>query len=174
MTPMRPEYAPLPPGAVLPPMAAPEALQGPPPTHRATDAGAGNGRGRQRPNKPNQTRQSSNSRGREPRHNHSRFETINTFVDVTLRQLSGRAALAWLVLWRDTKPNGLARTGVTDLARRMGCSTATAKRALAELRSRKLIEVADRGRLGGGPSSYRILEAASHDTEDHGLSSAPH
>ena len=61
-----------------------------------------------------------------------------------------------------------------DLARRMGCSTATAKRALAELRSRKLIEVADRGRLGGGPSSYRILEAASHDTADHGLRSAPH
>jgi hypothetical protein len=54
----------------------------------------------------------------------------------------------------------------------MGCSTATAKRALAELRTRKLIEVADRGRLGGGPSSYRLLEAASRVTDGHGLRSA--
>ncbi len=174
MKPIRPAHGPLPPGAVLPPMAAPEALQGPPQTPEAANLGDGTALGKQRPNKPNQTRQPSKADGKEPRHNPSRFASINTFVDITMRGLSGRAALAWVVLWRDTKPNGLARTGVTDLARRMGCSTATAKRALAELRARKLIAVADRGRLGGGPSSYRILEAASHDTEDHGLRSAPH
>ena len=115
MTTMRPEYAPLPPGAVLPPMAAPEALQGLPQTRRAADAGAGTGRGRQRPNKPNQTRQSSNSRGRELGHNPSRFETINTFVDVTLRGLSGRAALAWLVLWPDW-PARASRTSLVAWA----------------------------------------------------------
>ncbi len=172
MTPIRPEHAPLPPGAVLPPMGAPEALQGPPRTPEAAPPGDETALRKQRPNKPNQTRQSSTARGKEPRHNPGRFASINTFVDITMRGLSGRASLAWVVLWRDTKPNGIARTGITDLARRMGCSTATAKRALAELRTRKLIEVADRGRLGGGPSSYRLLEAASRVTDGHGLRSA--
>lgn len=172
MTPIRPEHAPLPPGAVLPPMGAPEALQGPPRTPEAAPPGDETALRNQRPNKPNQTRQSSKARGKEPRHIPSRFASINTFVDITMRGLSGRAAVAWVVLWRDTKPNGIARTGVTDLARRMGCSAATAKRALAELRTRKLIEVADRGRLGGGPSSYRLLEAASGDSDGHGLKSA--
>ncbi len=174
MTPTRHNYAPLPPGAVLPPMVAPEAFQGPPQTPEAAGAGEGNALGNKRPDEPSQTRPSSKASGQEPRQKLHRFETINTFVDVTMRGLSGRAALAWVVLWRDTKPNGLARTGVTDLARRMGCSTATAKRALAELRKRDLLEISDRGRLGRGPSSYRVLESASEDTEDHGLKSAPH
>lgn len=173
MTPMRPEHAPLPPGVVLPPMEAPEALQGPPETPEAAPPGDGTAPGKQRPNKPNQTRRPSKSPDAKGSHHSSRFASINTFVDMTMRGLSGRAALAWVVLWRDTKPNGIARTGITDLARRMGCSTATAKRALAELRTRKLIEVADRGRLGGGPSSYRLLEAASGHTDGHGLKSAP-
>jgi len=173
VTPMRPEHAPLPPGAVLPPMAALGAPQGPlmSPTAAAGDEGAC--RGKRQTTKPNQTGEPSKARGKKPRQSPSRFASINTFVDITMRGLSGRAALAWVVLWRDTKPNGLARTGVTDLARRMGCSTATAKRALAELRTRKLIEVADRGRLGGGPSSYRLLEAAPRETDGHGLKSAP-
>ncbi len=174
MKPIRPAHGPLPPGAVLPPMAAPETFQGPPRPPTAAAIGGETARGKQRPNKPNQTRQPSKADGKEPRQKLHRFETINTFVDITMRGLSGRAALAWVVLWRDTKPNGIARTGVTDIARRMGCSTATAKRALAELRARNLIEVADRGRLGGGPSSYRLREALTHDTEDHGLRSAPH
>ncbi len=173
MTPIRPAHAPLPPGAVLPPMGAPEALQEPPQMPEAASLGDRTAIGKRRPNKPNQTRQPSKASGKEPRHSPSRFASINTFVDITMRGLSGRAALAWVVLWRDTKPNGLARTGITDLARRMGCSTATTKRALAELRTRKLIEVADRGRLGGGPSSYRLREALTHDTDGHGLKSAP-
>lgn len=82
-----------------------------------------------------------------------------------MRGLSKRASLAWLVLWRDTKPNGLARTGVTDLARRMGSSTATAKRALAELRSRNLIEVVARGRLGIA-NVYRIVDGTAHIAKD--------
>lgn len=173
MTPIRPKHTPLPPGAVLPPMAALDARQGPLQPSEAAGTAARAARGNQGPNKPNQTRPSSKSRGKEPRQKLHRFETINTFVDITMRGLSGRAALAWVVLWRDTKPNGLARTGVTDIARRMGCSTATAKRALAETRTQKLIEVADRGRLGGGPSSYRLLEAPPRETDVRGLSSAP-
>jgi Mn-dependent DtxR family transcriptional regulator len=73
-----------------------------------------------------------------------------------MRTLSDRAAKAWLVLWRDTKPNGLAKAAISDLARRMGCSAATAKRALAELKKLKLLEIEYRGGLGRGPSAYRL------------------
>ncbi len=173
MKPMRLEHTPLPPGEVLPPMTALGPHQGPVPSPTGAVEGQGPRGGSRQTNKPNQTRLPPKSPGEEGRNKSGRFATINTFVDITMRGLSGRAAMAWVVLWRDTKPNGIARTGVTDLARRMGCSTATAKRALAELRSRKLIEVADRGRLGGGPSSYRLLEAAPRDTDGHGLKSAP-
>jgi AraC-like DNA-binding protein len=168
MKPVPQQFTPLPPGTVLSPMTAPETLKAPP-SAPASDSAADvpqHRRGRQ-PHKPNQANRTSQSLGMGPNQTRDRFETINAFVDITMRGLSGRGALAWLVLWRDTKPNGLARTGVTDLARRMGCSPATAKRALAELRSRNLIWVVDQGRLGRGPSSYRLVGATGHVTEDH-------
>ncbi|MFO0809697.1 MAG: hypothetical protein U0746_13820 [Gemmataceae bacterium] len=49
-----------------------------------------------------------------------RFAAVNAFVDVALAAL-GRAEVAvWLILWRDTKPDGTARTSQADLARRAG------------------------------------------------------
>jgi hypothetical protein len=101
-----------------------------------------------------------------------RFETINFFTDHTMRGLPDRAVRAWLVLWRDTKQNGLARTGVADLARRMGCSPSTAKRALADLRRLELVEVVSRGRLSTGPSSYRLF-GRPLESSAHGVRCAP-
>lgn len=85
-----------------------------------------------------------------------RFAIINTFADHTLRRL-GRAELAvWLLLWRDTKPDGVARTAQADLARRAGVNARTVGRAIVKLRTAGLIEVIARGGLGRGPSSYRV------------------
>lgn len=158
MTPPSQPPGPLPPGAVLTPMHA-ESDQGSPVRPLADRDGPG-GRQQRKPraSKPNQTHHAPDSKGDGRSRSGNRFGTINTFVDITMRELSDRAALAWLVLWRDTKPNGLARTAVADLARRMGCSPSKAKRALAELRARSLIVVADRGGLGRGPSSYRLTD----------------
>jgi len=39
-----------------------------------------------------------------------RFGVPNTFVDVTLRSIDNRVAVVWLILYRDTKPDGLACT----------------------------------------------------------------
>ena len=86
-----------------------------------------------------------------------RFQTINDFVDLSMRGLTGAAATAWMVLWRDTKPNGLAKTAISDLARRMGCSKATAKRAVRELKAAGLLDVLVLGGLGRGASVYRVV-----------------
>lgn len=150
MKPTRSDCTPLPPGTVLPPLISPEE------STRRDEQSKSPERGRSPQPKP---------APRKSEHTGKRFETVNTFVDITMRGLSTRASLAWLVLWRDTKPNGLARTGVTDLARRMGSSPATAKRALAELRSRNLIEVVGRGRLGVA-NVYRIVAATAHDAKE--------
>lgn len=84
-----------------------------------------------------------------------RFATINSFVDGTMARLPRAAALIWLTLWRDER-RGLSRTGLTDLARRAGCDHRTARRAVATLEKQGLVEKVRRGRLGSGPSVYRV------------------
>ena len=85
-----------------------------------------------------------------------RFATLNAFLDATLRHLTRAEAAVWLLLFRDTKPDGLARTGQADLAKRAGCNVGTVKRALAKLADRGLLTVVRRGRIGAGPSIYRL------------------
>jgi hypothetical protein len=85
-----------------------------------------------------------------------RFATINAFADFSLHSL-GRAEIAvWMLLWRDTKPDGLARTSQADLARRAGCDLSTVKRAARKLVGAGLLETVSRGRFGGGPTTYRV------------------
>ena len=74
-----------------------------------------------------------------------------------MRGLTGAAAKVWIVLWRDTKTNGLAKTAISDLARRMGCSPTTAKRAVRELKAAGLIVVTVVGGLGRGANVYRVV-----------------
>lgn len=85
----------------------------------------------------------------------NRFATLNSFVDGTMARLPRAAALIWLALWRDER-RGLSRTGMTDLARRAGCNHRTARRAVATLERAGLLEQLRRGRLGSGPSVYRV------------------
>ena len=47
--------------------------------------------------------------------------------------LTRAEAAVWFILYRDTKPDGTARTGQTDLARRAGCNVRSVGRALARL-----------------------------------------
>ena len=86
----------------------------------------------------------------------SRFGVLNTFVDVTLRELDRTAGLVWLVLYRDTKPDGLARTAQADIARRVGLSVRTIHAALKRLEACGLLTVVYRGGLNRGPSIYRV------------------
>src|SRR5262249_43065013 len=85
-----------------------------------------------------------------------RFGVLNTFVDVTLRTLDSTAALVWLILFRDTKPDGLARASQSDLARRAGVSVSTVYRAIRQLDRARLLIVVRKGRVGAGVSIYRV------------------
>ncbi|MBN2559405.1 MAG: helix-turn-helix domain-containing protein [Phycisphaerae bacterium] len=85
-----------------------------------------------------------------------RFEVLNAFVDVTLRELDATAAVVWLILYRDTKPNGLACTSQSDLARRAGLSISSIYRALRRLTRLGLLTLVRRGRVNSGASVYRV------------------
>jgi hypothetical protein len=123
---------------IIPVGGEPPPLEGPPPAPRNQAAG----RDRSKPKVE-----------RLPR---GRFHSVNAFLDVTMAAL-GRAELAvWLILWRDTKPDGLARTSQRDLARRAGCNPRTVRRALAALREAGLVSVLCRGGLDRGLSVYRV------------------
>ncbi len=85
-----------------------------------------------------------------------RFGVLNTFVDVTLRELDRTAGLVWLVLYRDIKPDGLAQTAQADIASRVGVTPRTVFTALKHLEDRGLLTVVFRGGLNRGPSIYRV------------------
>lgn len=92
-----------------------------------------------------------------------RFEVLNAFVDVTMRTLSRAEIAVWNCLYRDTKPDGTARTAQTDLARRAGCDERTARRAVSALEKRGLLTVVRKGRLGCGPTTY-VVKAVTTPT----------
>lgn len=74
-----------------------------------------------------------------------RFAVINAFADVTLAELDRSEIAVWFLLWRDTKPDGLAKTSQADLARRAGVTERTARRAVGSLQRAKLLTVTYRG-----------------------------
>lgn len=85
-----------------------------------------------------------------------RFAALNAFVDFTLCGLTGAESKVWLILFRDTKGSGTARTGQADIARRSGLTVRGVQKALDKLQTKGLISVVRRGRLNAGPSAYRL------------------
>jgi hypothetical protein len=86
-----------------------------------------------------------------------RFAVLNAFADYTLAALTRSELAVWLLLWRDTKPNGVAHTSQADLARRAGVNVRTVKRTVASLYRRGLVVLVYRGSLRRGPSTYRVM-----------------
>jgi len=86
----------------------------------------------------------------------NRFHQINTFVDCSLVDLSRSEALTWLVLWRDTKPDGTARTSMGDIARRIGSSRTAIVTAVKKLQQRGLVALIFKGGINRGPSVYCV------------------
>lgn len=90
------------------------------------------------------------------RRTRARFADINGFIDVTLAKLTPAEVRVWLVLWRDVKPNGLACTSQGDIARRAGLKERMVRYALRRLIDQGLVKVVRQGRIGIGPSTYRV------------------
>jgi DNA-binding MarR family transcriptional regulator len=86
-----------------------------------------------------------------------RFETLNAFVDTGMADLSRAELAVWLILFRDTQRNGVARASLDDLARRGGMNRQTASRAVGRLARRTMLQVIRRGGLNRGPSAYRVF-----------------
>jgi hypothetical protein len=62
----------------------------------------------------------------------------------------------WLILFRDTKPNGRANTSQGDLARRAGVCPRTVRTALRTLIATGLLRVVRRGNVNQGASVYAV------------------
>lgn len=105
------------------------------------------------PNRPRKSSKGSKPKGKRAT---GQFATLNAFLDFSIAKLSRSEALVWLVLFRDTKRDGLARTAQADIARRIGADERTVKRAIIHLRKVKLLQVVKRGNLWTGPSAYRV------------------
>jgi len=86
-----------------------------------------------------------------------RFETLNAFVDSGMADLSRSELAVWLILYRDTKRSGSARTSLGDISRRAGFDRRTAIRAVGSLARRRMLQVLRRGGLNRGPSTYRVF-----------------
>jgi hypothetical protein len=120
----------------------------PPPMEGPAPAPSGNGRPRHRGGEPGKPKGKRASAGR--------FQCINAFIDATMATLTPAERAAWLILWRDTKPNGLAETSQTSMARRAGVSDRSIRTALRGLEKRGLVTVVNRGSLRRGTSVYRV------------------
>ena len=116
----------------------------PPPMHQPEPPPVGG----LKPTKAGKPKQKPSSRGR--------FQCINAFLDVTMANLDRAALAVWLLLWRDTKPDGLARTSQADLAWRAGCDPRTVRRALDSLQQAGLVTVVRQGGLNRRSSIYRV------------------
>jgi hypothetical protein len=85
------------------------------------------------------------------------FPTFNGFVDLGVRNLTRSEIAAYLILLRDTKPDGTARTSFGDIATRGGISRRSAIHAVRSLIDRGVVEVVRRGGRGIGPSTYCVV-----------------
>jgi hypothetical protein len=99
------------------------------------------------------------------RRTRQRFCEINTFCDETLARLQRAEVALWLLLWRDTRPDGRARVGQADLARRAGCTERSVRRALVVLERLGLVKTVYQG---GWPKRVSIYRVQSVTTLEEG------
>src|SRR4051794_374883 len=84
------------------------------------------------------------------------FQTLNQLVDEGVRKLTRSELVVYLILMRDTHPDGTARAGLTDLATRGGMSKRSASRAVQDLIGRGVLHVVRPG-VTGKATLYTLL-----------------
>jgi hypothetical protein len=88
------------------------------------------------------------------------FVNFAAFVDQGVRTLSRSELAIYLILMRDTQPDGIARAGLTDLATRGGMSRRSASRAVQALIKQGVLRVIRHG-VPGRPADYTIFPPAT-------------
>lgn len=86
-----------------------------------------------------------------------RFACLNSFVDFGMVALRPTEQSVWFVLWRDTKPDGTACTSQIGIARRVGLSARTVRRAIDRLWRLGFLRIVRRGGVRQGPSVYIVV-----------------
>jgi DNA-binding MarR family transcriptional regulator len=84
------------------------------------------------------------------------LKTLDAFVDAGMRDLSRSELAVYLTLLRDTRPDGTARAGLSDLATRGGMSVRQASRAVQSLIRRDLVTVVKPG-VPGKATLYTVF-----------------
>lgn len=92
----------------------------------------------------------------------NRFAVLNSFIDMTAGGLTRAELLTWLVLYRDTKSDGTARTAQGDIARRAGVSDRSVRFALKRLAAFGLVRVVWQGGFRKGASVYAVEPLPEH------------
>jgi len=90
-----------------------------------------------------------------PKRDGSRWNELNQFIDVTLRELSPRQVAVWLCLFRDCR-NGVASVSQVYIAERCGLRRPTVSTTIAELEALGLVTTIHTGGVGRGVSKYRV------------------
>lgn len=84
------------------------------------------------------------------------IKSLDAFVDQGMRTLTRSEMAVYVTLLRDTRPDGTARAGLTDLATRGGMSVRQASRAVQVLIGRDLVTVIKPG-VPGKASLYTLF-----------------
>lgn len=100
------------------------------------------------------------------RQSRDRFGMLNAFADYGARLVDTTAQACWWILYRETKPDGLARVSHGRIAECIGRSRLTVVRAVRKLEKLKLITVVRRGGLRDGVSTYRVYGSPLRITGD--------
>ena len=94
--------------------------------------------------------------GKSKRRHRDRFGVLNAFADYGARLVNPTAQACWWIVFREIKPNGLARVAHSRIAECVGVSRVTVTRALRRLERAGLVTVVRRGGWRIGPSTYRV------------------
>lgn len=86
-----------------------------------------------------------------------RFRVLNAFVDFTAAELRRSELLVWLMLYRETKPDGIATAPQRMIAARCGVDRKTVERAIVSLTKRGLLRVVHPGGYRRGTARYKVL-----------------
>lgn len=85
----------------------------------------------------------------------NRWNELNQFIDVTMRDLSPRQVAVWLTLFRDSR-NGVASVSQVYIAERCGLRRPTVSTTISELEALGMVTTIHAGGVGRGVSKYRV------------------
>ncbi len=95
--------------------------------------------------------------GKPKRNRSARFDVFNHVVDVVQRDLEPTQFSVWVTLWRLADGKGLVAKSHQQIAGLVGVHRDTVKRAVAELVSRKLLVVIEKGNpRENTPNKYQL------------------